>query len=134
MKKMIITGNVGKDPEIRATQAGKEFASFSVGVSVGTKQNPKTDWVEVSCNDKLVDLCRSYIRKGSKLLIEGFPSVEAYISKQTSQPVGKLKISAHTIEFIGSKASIEGGNEAPSDETPAIGEGQQMNGLNDIPF
>ncbi|HLX55223.1 MAG TPA: single-stranded DNA-binding protein, partial [Aquella sp.] len=98
MKKIIITGNVGRDPEMRADQMGGQFASFSVGVSVGTKQNPKTDWVDVTCNGKLSDLARNYIKKGSKILVEGFPSVNAYVNRD-NKPVGTLRISAHNIEF-----------------------------------
>ncbi|MCC2626127.1 MAG: hypothetical protein K0R14_2000 [Burkholderiales bacterium] len=99
MKKIIITGNVGRDPEMRADQTGNQFASFSVGVSVGTKQNPKTDWVDVTCNGKLSDLARNYIKKGSKLLVEGFPSVNAYLNRE-NKPVGTLRIYASNIEFL----------------------------------
>lgn len=102
MKKIIVTGNVGRDPELRADQNGNQFATFSLGVSVGTKQNPKTDWVDVSCNGKLADVARNYIKKGSKLLVEGFPSVNAYINKE-NKPVGTLRINANNFEFIGSR-------------------------------
>ncbi len=102
MKKIIVTGNVGRDPEMRADQNGNQFATFSVGVSVGTKQNPKTDWVDVSCNGKLADVARNYIKKGAKLLIEGFPSVNAYINKE-NKAVGVIRINASNFEFIGSR-------------------------------
>ncbi|MDQ5920510.1 MAG: single-strand DNA-binding protein [Pseudomonadota bacterium] len=112
MKKMIITGNVGRDPELRADQSGSQFATFSVGVSVGTKQNPKTDWVEVSCNGKLVDLARNYIKKGSKLLIDGYPTASAYINRD-NKPVASLRIYANTIELLGRR---EEDGQAPSDD------------------
>lgn len=99
MKKIIITGNVGRDPEMRADQTGGQFASFSVGVSVGTKQNPKTDWVDVTCNGKLSDIARNFIKKGTKVLIEGFPSVNAYISRE-NKPVGTLRVYANNIELL----------------------------------
>jgi single-strand DNA-binding protein len=102
MKKIIVTGNVGRDPELRADQNGNQFATFSVGVSVGTKQNPKTDWVDVSCNGKLADVARNYVKKGSKLLIEGFPTVNAYINKE-NKAVGTLRINANNFEFIGGR-------------------------------
>lgn len=102
MKKIILTGNVGRDPEMRSDQDGNQFASFSLGVSVGTKQNPKTDWVDVSCNGKLADTVRTYVKKGSKLLIEGFPSVNAYINKE-NKAVGTLRVYVNNLEFIGSK-------------------------------
>jgi single-strand DNA-binding protein len=100
MKKVIVTGNVGRDPEMRADQNGNSFATFSLAVSVGTKQSPKTDWVDISCNDKLADIARSYIKKGSKLLIEGFPSVSAYLNNE-NKAVGTLRVTAQNIEFIG---------------------------------
>lgn len=99
MKKIIITGNVGRDPELRADQTGGQFASFSVGVSVGTKQNPKTDWVDVSCNGKLADVARNYVKKGTKILVEGFPSVNAYINRE-NKPVGTLRVYASTFELL----------------------------------
>lgn len=99
MKKIIITGNVGRDPELRADQSGNQFATFSVGVSVGTKQNPKTDWVDVSCNGKLADVARNYVKRGTKILVEGFPSVSAYVNKE-NKPVGTLKIFANYFELL----------------------------------
>lgn len=100
MKKLIVTGNVGRDPEMRADQSGNMFATFSFAVSVGTKQTPKTDWIDISCNDKLADLAKNYIKKGSKLLIEGFPSAHAYTS-QENKAVGVMRLTARNIEFIG---------------------------------
>jgi single-strand DNA-binding protein len=99
MKKIILTGNVGRDPEVRVDQAGSEFATFSVGVSVGTKQNPKTDWVDISCGGKLVDIAKNYIRKGSKLLIEGYPSINAYLTKD-NKPAATIRVYANTIELL----------------------------------
>ena len=99
MKKIIITGNVGKDPELRADQNGNQFATFSVGVSVGTKQAPKTDWVEVSCNSKLADIAKNYVKKGTKILVEGFPSASAYINRE-NKPVASLRVYANVLELL----------------------------------
>ena len=101
MKKIIITGNVGRDPEMKISQNGEEFVTFSLGVSVGTKDKPKTDWVDISCNGKLVDIVRNYVRKGTKLLIDGYPTVNAYMNKE-NKPVGVLKVFAHNLELCGS--------------------------------
>lgn len=102
MKKIFVTGNVGRDPELRADQNGNQFATFSMAVSVGTKQSPKTDWVDISCNGKLAEVARNYVKKGTKLLVEGFPSVSAYINKE-NKPVGTLRVNASNFEFLGSK-------------------------------
>jgi single-strand DNA-binding protein len=99
MKKLIITGNIGQDAKVLSSQSGEYFATFSVAVSVGTKSNPKTDWVDVTCNGKLVDVAKNYVKKGGKILVEGFPTVNAYINKD-NVPVAQLKLHANTIELL----------------------------------
>lgn len=102
MKKMIITGNAGKSPELRYAPSGESFATFSLAVSVGTKDNPRTDWVECSVNGKRAETVMQYVKSGTKLLIEGSPSVSVYMSKD-GKPVATLKCSVHNFEFIGGK-------------------------------
>ncbi|MFN7095135.1 MAG: single-stranded DNA-binding protein [Burkholderiales bacterium] len=102
MKKLTITGNVGRDAELRANQLGDPFVAFSVAVATGTRANPKTDWIEVTCNGRLVEVASNYVRKGVKVLVEGFPSVNAYINND-NLPVGTLRLYAHTLELLSSK-------------------------------
>jgi single-strand DNA-binding protein len=118
MKRIFVTGNVGKDPETRYAPNGDSFVTFSLAVTTGPKNNQKTDWLEISCNGKTAEVVQSYVRKGSKLLVEGTPSASAYINKE-GKPIATLRVSASNIEFIGSKersedASNDGGsNHAP---------------------
>ncbi len=99
MKKLIITGNVGKDAEVLVNQNGEYFAKFSVAVSVGTKQNPKTDWVDVICNGHLVELAKNFIKKGGKVMVEGFPRAHAYIKDGVAIP--QLRVQAKIVELLG---------------------------------
>ena len=141
MKKIIITGNVGRDPELRADQTGNQFATFSVGVSVGTKQNPKTDWVDVSCNGKLADVARNYVKRGTKILVEGFPSVNAYINKE-NKPVGTLRIYANNFELLSKREDEDQHDDSdepvyslpPSQSSSASSGGLSSDDLNAIPF
>ncbi|MBP9742167.1 MAG: single-stranded DNA-binding protein [Burkholderiales bacterium] len=140
MKKIIITGNVGKDPELRADQNSTQFATFSVGVSVGTKQNPKTDWVEVSCNGKLAELAKNYIKKGMKLLIEGYPSASAYINRD-NKPVASLRVYANVIEFLSKRednAADDYSSHDPVYNLPEAGQSHASGNVSlisdDIPF
>ena len=78
VNKVILLGNLGKDPDIRATTAGSRLASFSIATSTkyrnkDTQQlEDKTEWQRVVVfNDKLADICEKYLRKGSKIYIEG---------------------------------------------------------------
>lgn len=123
MKKIIITGNVGANPELRTDKNGNNFVTFSIGVSVGNKAKPKTDWVNVTCNGKLSELVTQFVVKGSKLLVEGFPGVNAYLSKQ-NEAMATLTVFANNIEFLNKKETNTENNEAIS-----------VDGLiSDIPF
>ena len=104
MKKLQITGHLGSDARVNTNQAtGVEYANFSVGVTVGTKDNPKTDWVEVSCGGKHLDLVK-YFKKGCKVLVEGFPDVDAYVSKEDNKIKAVQKLFAYQIEILTFKA------------------------------
>ncbi|MCQ2915089.1 MAG: single-stranded DNA-binding protein [Alphaproteobacteria bacterium] len=77
INKVILVGNLGKDPEIRTTAAGDKVASFSVATSetwkdkTGNRQE-RTEWHNVVVfNKNLVTVVENYVRKGSKLYIEG---------------------------------------------------------------
>ena len=125
MKRLTITGNIGRDPELRLDPSGVQFATFSVAVPVGTKANPKTDWVDVSCNGKVAEIACTYARKGTKVLVDGFPAVNAYINKDNI-PIGTLRLYANSIELMGSRTDYDGGNsdtgmhELPHEESNAI--------------
>lgn len=127
MKKIIITGNVGQDPEEKYSPNGESFLTFSVGVNVGTKLKPRTDWVEISCNAKLAEIAKEFVKKGTKVLIEGFPSSSAYINK-SGEAVAILRISAKVIELIGGKQQ-DGGDRKNNYEPPA-----DYGSSDDIPF
>ena len=140
MKKMIITGNVGRDPEVRVDPTGNNFTTFSVGVSVGTKDNPKTDWVDISCNGKLAEIAQAYVKKGAKVLIEGFPSVNAYVNKD-NKPIGTIRIFANTLELLSKRedesSSQHMGNDTDTYQLPEINKQASYgssSSLGEVPF
>lgn len=78
VNKVILVGNLGKDPEIRMTQEGAKIATLSVATSEQWRDKntqervERTEWHRVVIfNEKLTDVAEKYIRKGSKLYIEG---------------------------------------------------------------
>ena len=78
VNKVIIIGNVGKDPEIRQMQDGFKIANFSVATSeswkdkVSGERKERTEWHRIAVmNERLSEIVEKYVRKGSKLYIEG---------------------------------------------------------------
>ena len=67
-----ILGNVGKDPEIRSTGGGTTVASFSIATSYKAKDREEmTTWHNITAFGRTAEIVRDYVRKGSKLYVEG---------------------------------------------------------------
>jgi single-strand DNA-binding protein len=78
VNKVILVGNLGRDPEVRSTQAGDKVVNLSLATSERWKDKTtgepreKTEWHRVVIfNDRLGDVAEKYLRKGSKVYIEG---------------------------------------------------------------
>lgn len=77
INKVFLVGNIGKDPEIRHTTSGKKIASFSLATSETWKDDKgqrqsKTEWHKVVVfNDNLAGIVEKYVKKGSRVLVEG---------------------------------------------------------------
>lgn len=99
VNKVILVGNVGKDPEIRSTQGGKEIANLALATSESWKdkatgkRKEKTEWHRVAIfSDGLVNVVRQYVKKGSKLYIEG--------SLQTRKWTDQAGVERYTTEVV----------------------------------
>ena len=85
VNKVILVGNLGKDPEIRALNSGDRVANFTMATSetwrdrASGERRERTEWHRVSIfNDNLVKVCESYLRKGSKIYLEGALQTRKY--------------------------------------------------------
>ena len=98
VNKVILIGNLGKDPDVRSTSNGGRFASFSIATSTKyrnkeTKQlEDKTEWHRVIIfNEKLADISEKYLKKGSKIYLEGQLQTRKYeqdgVTKYTTEVV-----------------------------------------------
>jgi len=98
LNKVTIIGNLGKDPEIRSTSSGKELASFSLATTDSWKdasgeRKEKTEWHRIVVyNEGLVGVIKNYVKKGSKLYIEG--------SLQTREWVDQAGVKKYTTEIV----------------------------------
>jgi single-strand DNA-binding protein len=121
VNKVTLIGNVGKDPEIRSTQDGREIASIVLATSekwkdkVSGERKEKTEWHRLSIfSEGLVNVVKNYVKKGSKLYIEG--------SLQTRKWVDNAGVERYTTEVVlqGYSSSLVMLDSAKSD-TGALG-------------
>lgn len=77
INKVILVGNLGADPEVRTMNNGNQVATFSLATSetwkdkISGEKQERTEWHRVACFNKLAEIVGEYIKKGSKLYVEG---------------------------------------------------------------
>lgn len=127
MNKVIMSGNLGQDPEIRYSQAGKAVASMSLAVRrrFAKEGESDTDWFKCTAFGKTAEFCEKYLHKGSKVIIVGEIQNDNY-EKDGVKHYGD-KIIIDNIEFGESKRESEQNNTAPADPKPTDDGGEFMN-------
>lgn len=106
--KVILMGNLTREPELRQTQSGTSVFGGSVAVNEsytaqdGTKRD-NTTFVEVSAFGKTAEIIAKYFHKGDPILIEGRLRQESWTDKQSGQARFKLAVIAERFEFVKSR-------------------------------
>ena len=125
INKVILIGNVGQEPEVRQTKDGKEIANFSLATSESWKdkngeKKELSEWHKISVlSQGLVSIVKQYVKKGSKLYIEGSlqtkkwtdnKGIERYTTEITLQNFNSTLQILSNVEKNIDKHSIEKGN------------------------
>lgn len=111
VNKVILIGNLGKDPEMRYTPAGLAVANFSMATTevwkdkqTGSNQE-RTEWHRVSLYQRLAEIAGQYLKKGSKVFIEGRLQTRKWQDKTTGQDRYTTEIVADSLQMLDSKGS-----------------------------
>ena len=124
VNKVILVGNVGQKPEMKAMPSGDQVASFSLATSESWKdkqtgqQQERTEWHRVVFFNKLAEIVAQYVKKGSKLYIEGQLRTRNW--EQDGVKRYKTEIVASEMQMLDSKG---GGQQAPQQQQQ---QGQQQ--------
>jgi single-strand DNA-binding protein len=106
VNKVILVGNLGRDPEVRATPSGQSVCSFSVATSdrftdrTG-QQRDQTEWHNVVVWGKQADLCGQYLKKGRQVYIEGRLTTRQYEAKDGTGKRYRTEVVAQRVQFLG---------------------------------
>lgn len=117
MNKWIAIGNMGNDPEIKTSQSGKIFATFSLAVKrdFAKEGEEDTDWFKCICFNKKAEFAEKYLHKGSKIAVVGRIQNDNY-EKDGVKHYG-MKAVIDEIEFAESKKASQGSTENTVDTT-----------------
>jgi len=106
MNKIILIGNLTRDPELRTIPSGVNVCSFGLAVNRrrGTQSNgqPEVDYFNITAWRQLGELCQRYLAKGRKVCVTGSVSVRTYEGKD-GQTRASLEVTADDIEFLSSR-------------------------------
>ena len=111
VNKVLLIGNLGRDPEVRYLPSGNPVANFSIATSEnytdrnGTKQE-RTDWHNIVVYGKQAELCGQYLKKGRQVFVEGRISYRNYEAKDGSGKRYVTDIVAQRVQFLGGRAGV----------------------------
>jgi len=113
LNKVQLTGRLGKDPEVKYTQQGNAVAQFTVASNRSWKTadgqgRDDTEWFNVVAWNKLGEICGEYLRKGSKVYIEGRLQTRSWDDTESGQKRYKTEVIASDMIMLDSKRDMAG--------------------------
>jgi single-strand DNA-binding protein len=122
VNKVILLGNLGKDPEVKYTPSGTAVAKFSLATSYRYKDKneqwqDQTEWHNIVAWARLAEIVGEYLKKGSKVYIEGRIQTRSWEDKNTNQKKYMTEVIANDLVLLsgrGEGTGDDGGNRARS--------------------
>lgn len=107
VNKVILVGNVGQDPEVKYTPSGTPVAKFSIATNERFKDRSdewqeRTEWHNIIAWQRLAEVVGEYVKKGSKLYIEGKLQTSSWDDRQSGSKRYRTEIVARDIVLLGS--------------------------------
>lgn len=145
VNKVILLGNVGRDPEVRYLPSGKAVATFSLATSTRRKDKntgqvteEDTAWHRVTCYERLAEIAGEYVKKGRPVYIEGSIKYGKY-TDQSGVEKTSVDIIARELQLLGSGSGEDRGSAprtaAPAKAPPAGRQGSGFDDMSDdVPF
>lgn len=121
VNKVILIGNLGKDPEMRYTPDGKAVANLTLATSESWKGKDgemveKTEWHRIVMFQRTAEIAGEYLRKGSKVYIEGRLQTRKWQDKTTGQDRYTTEVIGDNMQMLDSKGSASSAGDAPAFE------------------
>jgi single-strand DNA-binding protein len=134
LNRVMLIGNLGKDPELRYTTSGVAVATFSIATNESWKdqdgnQQERTEWHNIVAWKKLAEICAEWLKKGKKVYIEGRIQTRSYDDKNTGAKKYITEIVAENMIMLDSK-----GSDASAGSSAPMAEARSGDKNDDLPF
>jgi single-strand DNA-binding protein len=116
VNKVILVGNLGKDPEVKYTPSGSAVAKFSIATSYRYKDKneqwqEQTEWHNVVAWARLAEIAGEYLKKGSKVYVEGRLQTRSWDDKNTNQKKYMTEVVVNDLVLLGGRGEGAGGGD-----------------------
>ena len=106
--RIILMGNLTRDPELRSTPQGTAVSDLRLAVTTvrggrGPERKEETIFIDCTVWDKLAETCSEYLSKGRPVLVEGRLVEDAWQDKETGEKRSRFKVMVQTLQFIGGR-------------------------------
>lgn len=147
INKATLIGNVGKDPEVKFLPSGSAVANFTLATSERFKDKSgefqeRTEWHNLVAYQRLAEIVRDYVKKGSKLYVEGRIQTRSWDDQQSGQKRYRTEIVVNDLVLLSGRGEGESGSYSRStasyDQRPPAGADELVQSTeitdDDIPF
>ena len=136
--KVILLGNLTRDPELRYTPKGMAVARLGMAVNRsyktdGGENREEVTFIDIDAWGKQAELISQYLRKGSPLFMEGRLKLDQWDDKQSGQKVSKLRVVMESFQFVGGNRDSQPSQPAPQARALAAPSTDQPTD-DDVPF
>jgi single-strand DNA-binding protein len=119
VNKVLLLGNLGKDPEIRTTPNGMTVATFSLATAERAKDSTgnwvdKTEWHNLVAFQRTAEIIRDYVKKGSQVFVEGKLQTRSWDDKESGQKKYRTEILVNELTLLGGRGEGGGGERGSS--------------------
>ena len=117
LNKVMLIGNLGRDPEVRSTPSGQQVATFSIATNRRWKdrdgnRQEQTEWHNIVCWGRQAEIAGQYLSKGRQIFVEGRLQTRSWDDKQTGEKKYRTEIVCDNFQMLGSRSG--GGPGGPS--------------------
>ena len=120
VNKVILVGNLGRDPELRTTPSGQTVAKFSVATtrkwrnSQTGEREERTEWHNIACWGRQAEIAGQYLSKGRQVYVEGRLQTDSWEDRETGKKMYRTEIICDNFQMLGSRGdSMSGPGSSP---------------------
>jgi single-strand DNA-binding protein len=139
INKVILVGNLGRDPEVRSTASGQPVTNFTLATNRvyndrdGNRQK-QTEWHNIVCWGRQAEIAGQYLTKGKQIYVEGRLQTRSWDDRQTGEKKYRTEIVCENFQMLGARGEYDSGGSSADSPAPPSREIGGPPEDDDIPF